>query len=50
MNNLTSLLLPAVLGLVAGIGHGINSHEQQLPFSLGEQVIQSITSEHSFSE
>ena len=42
MNNLASLVLPAFLGLIAGIGHGITSHYQELPFSLSEQVLQSL--------
>lgn len=48
MNNIASLVLPSVLGLIAGIGHGITSHYQQLPFSLTDQVLQSITIEQSF--
>ena len=50
MNNLASLVFPAVLGLIAGIGHGINSHYQELPFSLTEQVLQSLTIEQSFPD
>lgn len=50
MNNLTSLVLPAVLGLIAGIGHGMNSHYQELPFSLTEQIVQSVAAEESWSE
>ncbi|MGB7439810.1 MAG: hypothetical protein WA919_01985 [Coleofasciculaceae cyanobacterium] len=50
MNNLTSLVFPALLGLIAGIGHGVNSHYQQLPFSLTEQVLQSVTFEESWTE
>ncbi len=38
MNNLASLVLPAVIGLVAGIGHGIVSEQLNLPFSLAEQI------------
>ena len=41
MNNLASLLAPAVLGLVAGIGHGVTSHYLDLPFSLTEQLFPS---------
>ncbi|MEL6604774.1 MAG: hypothetical protein AAFP20_16295 [Cyanobacteria bacterium J06614_10] len=40
MNYLASLLLPATLGLVAGMAHGIVSHTMGLPVSLGEQVEQ----------
>ncbi len=49
MNNLASYLLPAILGLVAGIGHGITSHDQNLPFSLVDQVIESVTEQPSFN-
>ncbi len=38
MNNLASLLAPALLGLVAGIGHGVTSHYLDLPVSLTEQL------------
>ncbi|MDJ0650074.1 MAG: hypothetical protein QNJ60_15390 [Xenococcaceae cyanobacterium MO_188.B19] len=41
MNNLASLVLPAVIGLVTGIGHGIASEYLNLPFSLAEQIIPS---------
>lgn len=40
MNYLASLVLPACLGLFTGVGHGIYSHQQDLPFSLTEQIIQ----------
>ena len=50
MNNFSSLILPAVLGLVAGIGHGISSHYQELPFSLAEQIIQPLAVEQSSFE
>ncbi|MGF1589039.1 MAG: hypothetical protein ACFCU7_07320 [Pleurocapsa sp.] len=42
MKDWASLILPSILGLVAGIGHGITSHHQQLPFSLSEQVMESV--------
>lgn len=42
MKNLASFILPSILGLVAGIGHGIASHHQELPFSLAEQVVESV--------
>ena len=38
MNNIASLVLPAIIGLVTGIGHGITSHHLDLPFSLTEQL------------
>ncbi|MEM9092108.1 MAG: hypothetical protein AAGC93_25655 [Cyanobacteria bacterium P01_F01_bin.53] len=40
MNYLSSLILPAALGLVAGMGHGVVSHYAELPVSLGEQIVQ----------
>ena len=43
MKDLASLLIPSILGLVAGVGHGVVSHYQDLPFSLSEQVIESIS-------
>lgn len=39
MNNLASLFVPAVFGLLAGIGHGITSHHLDLPLSLTEQLL-----------
>ena len=49
MKNLASFILPSVLGLVAGIGHGITSHHQDLPFSLAEQVVESVQGDRSFN-
>ena len=43
MNNLASLVLPAIIGLVTGIGHGITSHYLEMPFSLSEQVTSSVS-------
>lgn len=43
MKNLASFLLPSILGLVAGIGHGVTSHNQDLPFSLADQVVESVS-------
>ncbi len=34
-----SLLTPALIGLMAGVGHGILSHHLDLPVSLGEQLV-----------
>jgi hypothetical protein len=48
MNQFASLFLPAVLGLLAGITHGVTSHDLDLPFSLTEQVWQSMQAEPSF--
>ena len=44
MNNFASLVLPAVIGLVSGIGHGITSHYLDLPLSLTEQLFPTLTS------
>ncbi len=49
MRNLAPYLLPSILGLVAGIGHGITSHNQNLPFSLADQVIESVSPHQSFN-
>lgn len=49
MRNLASFVLPSFLGLVAGVGHGIISHHQDFPFSLAEQVIESVQGERSFN-
>ena len=49
MKNLASFVLPSILGLVAGIGHGITSHQQDLPFSLADQAIESIQPRNSFN-
>lgn len=38
MKNLASLVLPAIVGLATGIGHGITSHHLDLPFSIAEQI------------
>ena len=50
MKNLASIVLPSVLGLIAGIGHGFTSHYQQLPFALTEQVLQPFGVEQYFYE
>ena len=43
MNDRTSLIIASILGLVAGMGHGVVSHMQELPFSLSQQVVESLT-------
>ena len=43
MNSLPSFLLPAVLGLVAGVSHGVFSHQANLPVSLGEQLLSAVS-------
>ncbi len=40
MNYLAALVLPAALGLIAGIGHGVVSHCADLPMRLSEQLSQ----------
>jgi len=42
MNSSVSLIIASVLGFVSGMSHGVISHYQDLPFSLSEQVIESI--------
>jgi len=39
MNRFASLIFPAILGLVAGVGHGVLSHHAGLPVSLTEQFL-----------
>ena len=39
MNYLAFLILPATLGLVAGLAHGVVSHTMDLPIPLGEQML-----------
>ena len=43
MNYLASIALPAVLGLIAGMSHGIVSLYADLPVSLGEQLVQPLS-------
>ncbi|MCL2924865.1 MAG: hypothetical protein MGF17_09645 [Trichodesmium sp. MAG_R04] len=38
MTSLTSLILPAILGLITGVGHGVLSHQANLPISLTTQL------------
>ena len=49
MKNLASYILPSLIGLLAGIGHGVASHQQELPFSLAEQVIESVQGDRYFN-
>ena len=44
MDNLKPLILPAFLGLVAGMAHGVISHQAKLPMSLTDQLISPFTS------
>ncbi|MEM6252069.1 MAG: hypothetical protein AAF821_04025 [Cyanobacteria bacterium P01_D01_bin.156] len=39
MDNLKSLIIPGLIGLAAGVAHGIISHHAGLPMSLTEQFI-----------
>jgi hypothetical protein len=47
MNPLTSIILSSLIGLMAGIQHGVVSHRADLPFSLPEQALQSLTPQTS---
>ena len=47
MNSLASLLLPAALGLIAGMTHGVVSHALDLPESLVEQVATPLGSDNA---
>ncbi|MBE9059446.1 hypothetical protein [cf. Phormidesmis sp. LEGE 11477] len=44
MNYLASLVLPAALGMIAGVAHGVISHEMNLPLSLADQVLMPLES------
>ena len=46
--NLASLILPAILGLMTGVGHGVLSHQEDLPISLTAQLQLSLQINHSF--
>ncbi|MGB2927013.1 MAG: hypothetical protein WBB82_17070 [Limnothrix sp.] len=48
MNNLSAIALPALLGLLAGVGHGVVSHQADLPFSLAEQITAPLQVKSSF--
>ena len=50
MNNLASFLLPAFLGLFAGVGHGIISHYAGLPISLTDQFAEILFYDDSLAE
>ncbi|MGF1536412.1 MAG: hypothetical protein ACFB4J_08020 [Elainellaceae cyanobacterium] len=39
---MNSIVLSAILGLIAGMGHGIVSHHADLPLSLVEQALPSL--------
>jgi len=42
MSHLKYLILPALLGLVAGMGHGFIAHSANLPVSLTDQFFQAL--------
>lgn len=44
MNYLVSLFLPAALGLIAGVTHGVVSHAVDLPVPLSEQILMPLES------
>ena len=48
MNHLPSLFLPAIVGLLTGIGHGIVCDHFGLPFSLTQQLLSSSSLESSW--
>ncbi len=44
MNHLASLIIPAALGLIAGLAHGVVSHAMDLPMPLSEQILMPLES------
>ncbi len=42
MNSFTPVLLSALLGLLAGVSHGVVAHQVNLPISLADQFLQPI--------
>lgn len=46
MKSFGFLIMPALVGLVAGIAHGVISHQTGLPLGLVEQLSQVVESEH----
>ncbi|MGB3786879.1 MAG: hypothetical protein WA949_02640 [Phormidesmis sp.] len=44
MNYLASLVVPAALGLIAGLAHGVVSHTMDLPVPLSEQILMPLES------
>lgn len=40
MNDFQSIATAAIIGLIAGIGHGVISHKVDLPISLIDQFVE----------
>ena len=49
MNKLSSLVLPAIFGLLAGVTHGVISHHNNFPVSLNEQFIAPLSQSQGFT-
>ena len=49
MNTLSSLVLPAIFGLLAGVSHGVISHYNNSPVSLSEQFIVPLNQSQQFT-
>ncbi len=50
MKYVASLVLPAALGLIAGITHGFVSHTMDLPVPLSEQILQPLSAVQPLSD
>lgn len=46
MKSFDFLIMPALLGLVAGVAHGVIAHQAELPLGLMEQLHQVVEGEH----
>ncbi|MEO0396691.1 MAG: hypothetical protein AAF243_11990 [Cyanobacteria bacterium P01_A01_bin.137] len=49
MDDLKSLILPAFLGLAAGVAHGFISHQAGLPMALTDQIVGTFTAPQTVS-
>lgn len=49
MDNLKALVLPAFLGLAAGVAHGFISHQAGLPMALTDQLVGTFVAPQSVS-
>ena len=47
--DIKSLILPAFLGLAAGMAHGVVSHQAGLPMSLTEQFVKPFVAPQTIS-